>query len=152
VQAAAGQVHRQGRVVGQGHRDVGAGRDDRGGEVVGQPLRELEDRRTAAEGDHLAGADQPDRGRRNRRLRRDVVVSAVDEPHSSRRGGQRPAVHTAQRAGVGQLLEVAAHGVQRDAEALGQLRRVNAPVPPQGREDRRAPHAAELSDRAHAAE
>ena len=63
------------------------------------------------------GRISADRGLRDGGLRGDVVGQALDERVGPGRAGrQRAAVDAAQQPGVGQLLQIAAHGVERDPQ------------------------------------
>ena len=69
------------------------------------------------------GANQAHRGLGDGGLGRDVVGQALDErvrPGRARRQG--PAVDAAQQARIGQLLQVAAHGVERHPQPQGEIR------------------------------
>ena len=69
------------------------------------------------------GAIRPDRGLGDGGLGRDVVGQALDErvgPGRARRQG--PAVDAAQQARIRQLLQVAAHGVERHPQPQGEIR------------------------------
>ena len=69
------------------------------------------------------GRDQAHRGLGDGRLGGDVVGQALDERVGPRRAGrQRAAVDAAQQPGVGELLQIAADGVERHAQPQRQVR------------------------------
>jgi hypothetical protein len=129
VQPPADDVDGQPGVVGERDGDVRARGDHGRLEAVGQQARELEDRRAAAERDDVPRADERRRGGGDRALGRDVVGQALGEAGRARRARrQRAAVHAPQLAGVGELLEVAADGVERHPEPHAELGRPDLPL------------------------
>ena len=101
--------------------------------------RHLERGRARIEQDHLAVAQEP-RGRaRDRSLRgRRLLAPHGIGPRADRRR-QRPAVHPSHAPCLGELLQVAPDGVERDIERRAELRHDDLAVAVEPVEDRLAP-------------
>ena len=99
-------------VLEQGDCDVRRARHHGRAQRLGQPPRELEHARAAAHDDDLAVGDEAVGRVGDRRLGRDIVLAAIDEAPRRGRRRQRAAMHAVDRARGGQLVEVAAHGVE----------------------------------------
>jgi hypothetical protein len=106
-----------------------------------QVLDERERGRAAVDDRHLAGLPQLRRRLRDRALAFDGLLRPLGIRRRDGRARHRAAVHALEQAGLGELLEVAADRVTRDAEPVGQL---GVDEPPLAREELQDPPLALL--------